>query len=521
MSRARVIVVLAATIAAVVLVSATAQARPRLDPPKRVMIVVIDQFLPEYVDRFDMKNVRAVMDDGVNFRRALVGHMAAETVITHNVLTSGLFPKHMGWSNEVYRDVDDVLGAGAGAYHVTSSLGCGDFETLLTAQGYPKLDDYLGGKFISVGQKPTAVCPAGHPAGPEDIIVHIGSRNRDCDARGSLNWRSPDGVNVPDYISAPDCGRFYVDATSSTTYGTGTTSPAWMYPLDGNRFAVGTDEDHLGGDVWTAGAAIELMENERDWKGMMVSFGSVDKMGHMWGTDDEGPSGVGDDVYEQAHLPYAVRTADEQVGRVLAELDAQGIRDETLVVLTTDHAGQTADRYHGEDGAGRGNFNWYYGEDSNETYLDPQPALAPLIATGNVGFNYQDGHIATWAKDTLAGRAAQDRSRDAPAAGRDRLLRARRRPLPPCRTARPHEPARVHLVAAPRPGADRHDGGAVRPRRGRAAARRRLLRRQGRPRRAPAQDPARSRWCSPGRGSSRSSATSACARSTSCRPCSS
>ena len=55
------------------------------------------------------------MRDGVNFRRALLGHMAAETVITHNVLTSGLFPKHMGWSNEVFRDVDNTLGEPARA----------------------------------------------------------------------------------------------------------------------------------------------------------------------------------------------------------------------------------------------------------------------------------------------------------------------------------------------------------------------------------------------------------------------
>ena len=136
------------------------------------------------------------------------------------------------------------------------------------------------------------------------------------------------------------------------TYGTGTTSPAWMYPLDGNRFAVGTDPAHLGGDVWTTDAAIEMMENETDWRGMMVTLGSVDKAAHMWGTDDDGPSGVGDDTYEQAHLPFAARTADVQVGRLLAALDAQGIRDETLVVLTTDHAGQTAHRYHGQDGAG-------------------------------------------------------------------------------------------------------------------------------------------------------------------------
>ncbi len=389
-----------AMVLALGLTTATAAAakKPSKEPPSRVMIVVIDQFRPDYVERFDMANVRALMRGGVNFERAMLGHMAAETVITHNVLTSGLLPKHQGWVNEVYRDVDGVLGP-PGSYQVTSSLGCSQFETLLKAQGYPKLDDQLGGRFISVGQKPTAACPAGHPADADDIIVHIGSRNRDCDGDGVNNWRSPGGANVPAYISAPNCGRYYVDAASTMTYGTGTTSPAWMYPLDGNRFAVGNDPAHLGGDVWTTDAAIEMMENETDWRGMMVTLGSVDKAAHMWGTDDDGPSGVGDDVYEQAHLPFAARTADVQVGRLLAALDAQGIRDDTLVVLTTDHAGQTAHRYHGQDGRDRGNFNWYYGADSDETYLQPQPALAPLVATGNVDFNYQDGHIATWLRD--------------------------------------------------------------------------------------------------------------------------
>ena len=478
----------------VVLVAANAPAwghGKKSEPPKRVVIVVIDQFLPEYVERFDMRNVRAVMDGGVNFKRALLGHMAAETVITHNVLTSGLFPKHMGWSNEVFRDVDDVLGEGAGAYHVTSSLSCSQFNTLLSAQGYPKLDDQLGGQFVSIGQKTTAACPAGHPADPEDIIVHIGSRNRDCDGDGVNNWRSPGGANIPAYISAPDCGRFYVDASSSMTYGTGTTSPAWMYPLDGNRFAVGNDPAHLGGDVWTADAAIKVMEKEPDWKGMLVSFGSVDKMAHMWGTDDDGPSGIGDDVHEQAHLPFAARTADEQVGRLLAQLERQGLRDETLVVLTTDHAGQTANRFHGLDGPDRGNFNWYYGEDADETYLMPQPALAPLVATGNLDFSYQDGHVAAWAKDR------------SPAALRQTAAAMRKLPdviasyvregdrYRPGRSARLDEPARVPMVAAPRPADHRHDGRALRPGCGRALTRRCFLRREGRPRWPPEEDPAR------------------------------
>ena len=55
--------------------------------------------------------------------------MAAETVISHNVITSGLFPKHMGWTNEVYRDVGNVLGGGEGAYYVTSSMSCDQFRT--------------------------------------------------------------------------------------------------------------------------------------------------------------------------------------------------------------------------------------------------------------------------------------------------------------------------------------------------------------------------------------------------------
>jgi hypothetical protein len=384
-----------------------ASAAAPAEPPKRVLIVIVDQFLPEYVERFEMDNVRTLMEGGVSFERAMLGHMAAETVISHNVITSGLFPKHMGWSNEVYRDVNNVLGEGAGAYFVTSSLGCAQFNALLQAQGYPKLDDHLGGKFIAVGQKPTAACPAGHPADPgQDIVVHLGSR------QGATSpcpgYRGPAGANVPIYLSQPLCGRFYVDSRSALDYGTRTTLPASLYPLDGNRFAVGTDPAHLGGDIWTADAAMAMMQNETDWKGMLVSLGSVDKMAHMWGTDDTWLSRTGAVPHEQASLEFAVQTADEEVGRIMAKLEALGLRDETLVVVTSDHGGQTAHNHHGVMAPGRdGNFNWYYGKDSDETYLDPQPQIAPLLATGNVDFNYGDGHVATWLKDTSPARLAE------------------------------------------------------------------------------------------------------------------
>jgi hypothetical protein len=379
------------------------------DAPTRVLIIVMDQMRPEYVERFDMENVAALMGGGVNFRRAILGHMAAETVISHNVMTSGMLPKRMGWANEVMRDADDVFGATEGEYVVTSSMSCDQFATLVNHEGYPKLGDYLdsvapGGdaRFVAIGQKTTASCNAGQPADANDIVIRAGSAaTLDCDGDGtSERWRPPSGVNLPSYISA-FCGRFYVNVTP--TYGTATTSPARMYPLDGDRFAIGTGTDHVGGDIWTADGAIAVMENEPDWQGMLVSFPSIDKMGHMWGTggDDTGPSGVGDDVYDFAHLPKVAEIVDEQVGRLLAELDERGLTDDTLVVLTADHAGQTARRFHGVDALDRGNFNWYYGQDADETYLSPSPDLAPFVlGNPNVDFTYQDGHIAAFLDDT-------------------------------------------------------------------------------------------------------------------------
>ena len=166
-----------------------------------------------------------------------------------------------------------------------------------------------------------------------------------------------------------------------------------------------------------------MLSRERDWKGMLVSLGSIDKAGHMWGPDDRGPSGQGTDVYRQAHLPYIARLADRQVGRLLSALKARGLRDETLVVLTADHAGQTARRFHGVNEPGRSDFNWYYGKDPDETYLEPSPALKPLLDTGNVDFSYQDGHVAAWLHDTsraalVAGARAMRRLPDVIAAYR-------------------------------------------------------------------------------------------------------
>ena len=134
----------AVSLVAVALLATSVQAAP--DRPSRVVIIVLDQARPDTITRYGMENVQALQRAGKSFPNAIVGDMASETVVSHNVITSGLFPRDMGWSNEVYRDEDNVLGV-PGAYYVTSSMSCNQFKALIAHGNYPKIQDYLDSKF--------------------------------------------------------------------------------------------------------------------------------------------------------------------------------------------------------------------------------------------------------------------------------------------------------------------------------------------------------------------------------------
>ena len=357
-----------------------AQAAP--EHPNRVLIVLFDQMLPEYADQFDMPNFRSLRDAGTNFKRAYLGYMASETVMAHNVITSGLYPKNMGWTDEAYRDTENLFGRGTDAMHITGDLSLADFGTLIEHEGYPKLADYLHGafpgtKFIAVGEKSYAVESAVAPTG--DIGVRMSGRSSStldaCGLELGGRYRQPAGKAVPTYLSQPFCGRYFINSADAPfDYGTRAAFPSWIYPEDGNRFFPGTDASalagHTGGDVWVADAAIEMMQRE-PWSGMFVTLGGIDKAGHMWGAQADADTFTGDcDADDpvvagaaQTHVRCAAEIADEQLGRMLeavADLDeADG--GETLVVLTADHGATFGEEFYGKTGpVGISNSNWYY-----------------------------------------------------------------------------------------------------------------------------------------------------------------
>jgi hypothetical protein len=437
----------AVSLVTVALLAPSAQAAP--DPPSHVVIIVLDQARPDTITRYGMTNVQELQRKGESFPNAYVGHMAAETVVSHNVITSGQLPKHMGWTNEVYRDTDGVLGT-AGDYYVTSSMSCLQFKLLIEHGQYPKLQDYLDAKFGeaspfgSFTQKRTSACTSGHTSSvvgdgtatpdPEDIIFQIRGSSAPVSCDGRSSWRQPESGNgtLPAYFAnTSDCTNRWWTWQGTGAYGTGSLSPANLYPLDGDRFVpgippAGFPPAHVGGDNWSADAAIRFIMNEPNWHGMMVSLGGIDKLGHMWGPEDQGePGAAPGSVEEMRHLPFVAKNADVQVGRIVDALEAKGLLDDTLIVVTADHAAQTGRRFHGVLAPGvtnplcsdspyphrpgapasngiRSDCNWYLGSDADEHYEDPSPAVAELdnALGGNLAFSYQDSQVGAWLKAT-------------------------------------------------------------------------------------------------------------------------
>ena len=162
--------------------------------PTKVVIIVVDALSREIVRKYDMQNVKALMADGVNAPRGYLGHTGSVTVVSHNVITSGMLPRHMGWTSEGYRDVDGVLGPEGGLY-ITSDFGYPEMSALQTHAGYPHLSDYLDdtGKVFTVSPKAYAAYGLAGPGSENTSVVTFAS-GPTCDG---IRYRMPTGVPAP------------------------------------------------------------------------------------------------------------------------------------------------------------------------------------------------------------------------------------------------------------------------------------------------------------------------------------
>jgi hypothetical protein len=391
--------------------------------PSRVLIITFDQMRPEYAQQYNMTNFLDLQKSGLNFNKAYVGQMASETVVSHATIVSGLFPKHVGYSDEVMRDVNGILYQPAGQIVTTGDMNIGQFTALANYYGYPKLGDYMheadpDSVVANFGEKGYQVFTTA--ASSSDYYARMGS-TVDCSTTAAgrlLPWadrattttpayyRGPSGVfNWPESTVATDSRFLFSSGNSWDTYGTTVTSPAYLYPEDG-RYAPGEWDDHRGGDAWVADAAIRFMDEMPNWSAIHLNFSGIDKIGHMWGgPPSDTVAWQPDNLLTEVHMAFQATNADAQLAKLEAEMKGQGTWDQTLVVLLADHGSTWAENPHYVDSAGGGNLSWYYDPNNkckNTTYGRTganNPALAPLDVDHNLAYSYQSTAIEAWLID--------------------------------------------------------------------------------------------------------------------------
>ena len=385
---------------------ATAAAKPK---PDKVVIIVVDALSREIVEKYDMANVEALMADGVNTPRGYLGHTGSVTVVTHNVITSGMLPKHMGWTNEGYRDVDGVLGPEGGLY-ITSDFGYDQMSPLQEHAGYPHLSDYLDdtGKVFTVSPKAYAAyglaapgrptprsspSPAAPPASPG---CATGSRPA-CRARR----RTSSGTCGSPLLVERDKGYDTLQF------------PAQLYPATDDRYVVGDEPGHQGGDIWATDAALDIMDHEAGRLERPLRQPPRSRQGRPHVGRRQRPRG------RHARLrpddAHGVRRGDRRRPGGPDHGRARGAAASSTPRWSS--SPPTTGRSRPPKGTGTatsspsndyGFYNWYYGDPENDIFYDqPQAALQPLVDTGNVGFSYSDSSLNVWLTDQSPAAVAE------------------------------------------------------------------------------------------------------------------
>ncbi|MGZ3691724.1 MAG: alkaline phosphatase family protein [Pseudobdellovibrio sp.] len=308
--------------------------------PTHLVFMVFDQMRPDYIERFHLKNFKRLRNMGTFYKEAYVGDLGSVTVVSHAVMTTGLLPKDLPWSDNILWDHDGKIGA-VDQLHSVTNLATAEYLKLLNEI---PADKFLINQFkktthkkvFAVGEKDYATTIMGGPY--SDSIIFAEKTNGQC---------KPGGLNVPARIASES--RFTLEC--SKTYGTDNS----LYPLDGSKFFPGPDAAHLGGDTWVADIALDILKNENDWGGLFLTFGAIDKFGHMLGeTDKDTPHAFDTPL----HLKDIAQIADEQLGRILDQLEKSNLINETMIVVTADHGGQTNEIFLGNPAAGKEQNFW-------------------------------------------------------------------------------------------------------------------------------------------------------------------
>ncbi|MPY87152.1 MAG: hypothetical protein GEU99_04440 [Luteitalea sp.] len=338
------------------LTALTAQAEPPqgLERPRLVVLVGVDQFRTDYIDKFEFqwtKGLRRLLDEGAWFSEAAYPYARTVTCAGHATIATGAFPWKHGIINNAWwdRDVGKEMSCTADpetpsvAYGARTATSAESARRLLVPTFSDELRAQSGRpvKVVSLSMKArSAIMFAGHRA---DLVAWH---------EGADGWMSSSAHGPRDRV--PFLERYVtahpVDRELSQTWDRALPASSYLYQDDGvgeapprggsrtfphalegdtpeasyNRWEVSPFADAYLGRM--AAAAVESFDLGKgagtDVLG--VGFSGLDRVGHAFGPRSH-------------EVQDLLARLDETLGELFETLDRQVGRDHYVVALSADH----------------------------------------------------------------------------------------------------------------------------------------------------------------------------------------
>ena len=427
-------------LAVVVLLAASLSAPRAQQPPRLVVIVVLDQFRAEYLTTFAAhfrNGFKTLTSEGAVFTRAAYPYMHTDTCAGHFTIGSGTFPRTHGmvsdlwWDPEAKRNIEctDDDESPIVTYGRPAKLGKSGRRSMA-----PSLADELraqrpGTRVVTLSMKArSAIGLAGHAG---DAVTWF-EEGAGVGAFVTARAFAPGPVAaVKAFLTRhsfeDDFGKVWTLRDSPATYrhrdaGVGERPRApWtgLFPHE-IKGATNTRDDAVAlwrqspfSDAYLARMAVDLIDafalGRRDGTDFLgIGFSSTDTVGHPFGTASR-------------ELEDTIARQDDALGSLIAHLDAAVGRGNYVLALSADHGVADVPVAAGGHKVATEDVRERIEEVLTER-LGPLPANARYVVAGSDFMRLADGVLARLRSDSSLMSELERAVRSIP--GVDRVLRS-------------------------------------------------------------------------------------------------
>ena len=266
-----------------------------------ILLVVLDAVRPDYLDLVSMPNLEHIQREGISYEHAWVGQLINNTPPSHATINTGVFPRRHGLVG--FQWVDQY-GRWQGKITLFGGVEKGHLSSLLIQSGVPTLADLVRKVYpcahsaAVAGVKDMAAAAMGGRTSADRIIYAATSDPSIPEGRSRYSNVHPGTVRG--HEPPPDILQ------DTALYESG---PLHVKDLDS----------------WAVDAALMLLQRYQP-RLLMVNLAAADIVGHATGgtTDPEKMSRV-------------MALLDEQLGRLIDWYRQEGLLEDTIIVIVSDH----------------------------------------------------------------------------------------------------------------------------------------------------------------------------------------